>query len=419
MGISLALVGRRVATFVVPLTALAVTQVLPAAAAPPAPPPTLFGETLSGTPTVTMSCDPAKTSSGTFSVSGTAVGPYPGTFTADGSWSIGPVPFGTFAPVATFQETFTITSPVGAVTGTKSLPNVPAPSTYCLSDTTPPTLVMNPFFGRYEATITTASGSYTDRGSETTQIEYMIGWSIPQDTFSEVFYSELPAPIALGPAVVTLSPGVATNPLGATHTVTATVQNAIGQPVPNTTVQFTVAGSVNTTGSCTTDANGECSFSYQGPTLPGQDAITGCAGTNGAPPCGTATKTWVLPVSTPGCQVKNDGWILALDGAKATFGGDAKAATDGTMTGQEKYRDHGASGIDVRSLNILAIVCQNNLEVADVYGQATVNGSGSFLFRIEVTDPDSVGGPDTYGITLDNGYTSGQQPLGGGRVEIQ
>ena len=66
----------------------------------------------------------------------------------------------------------------------------------------------------------------------------------------------------------------------------------------------------------------------------------------------------------------------------------------------------------------LAITCSANLETADIYGQATINGSGSHVFRIEVTDPDSSSGSDTYWIVLDTGYDSGSHPLGGGHVEI-
>ena len=53
--------------------------------------------------------------------------------------------------------------------------------------------------------------------------------------------------------------------------------NAAGNPVQGSTVLFDVQGSVTTSGSCTTDANGQCSFTYQGPQLPGADVITGCA----------------------------------------------------------------------------------------------------------------------------------------------
>lgn len=46
------------------------------------------------------------------------------------------------------------------------------------------------------------------------------------------------------PATLTLAPAADTNPVGTQHCVTATVEDALRNPVPNVTVRFTVAGSV-------------------------------------------------------------------------------------------------------------------------------------------------------------------------------
>jgi hypothetical protein len=193
-------------------------------------------------------------------------------------------------------------------------------------------------------------------------------------------------------------------------------------PMSGVTVFFTVTrapGGVTNTGTCTTGLTGTCSFTYAGPILPAIDAITGCAGPGGAPPCGTATKTWILPVSNPLCKIDitQGGWIIANNGDKVSFGGTAHTDQAGAPSGQEQFTDSPAN-LDVHSINILAITCSPNLELADIYGSATVNGSGSHLFRIEVTDPDSSGGNDTYWIVLDTGYNSGSHALGGGHVEI-
>ncbi len=40
------------------------------------------------------------------------------------------------------------------------------------------------------------------------------------------------------------------------------------------------------------------------------------------------------------------------------------------------------------------------------------------MFRIDVRDGGSGGSNDNYGITLDNGYLSGQHTLQGGNVTI-
>jgi Big-like domain-containing protein len=234
--------------------------------------------------------------------------------------------------------------------------------------------------------------------------------------------------VAGAPATLTLTPATATNPVGTSHTVTATVKDAFGNPTPGITVRFKVTGSVTPSGSCTTAANGQCSFTYQGPTLPGADAITAYADTNNngvqdaGEPGGVATKTWVLPVTTPLCQIiiTNGGRITAANGDKATFGGNAQSSATGETKGNEEYKDHGpAQPLKVQSLNVLAIVCEGTTQ-ASIYGQATIDGAGSFFYRINVKDlADPGAGQDTYWILLSNGYNSGEQKLEAGNVKIR
>ena len=226
------------------------------------------------------------------------------------------------------------------------------------------------------------------------------------------------------PTTVTLTPAADTNPVGTDHKVTATVRDQNGNLMGGVTVYFTVTRTppvaVTNSGSCvTTLPSGSCTFTYPGPILPATDAITGCANSATGPPCGVASKTWVLPVSNPLCtiDITNGGWMIANDGDKVNFGGTVHTDQAGAPSGQEQYGDKPAN-LDVHSIKIDAVTCSANLETADIYGTATINGAGSFVFRIEVSDPDSSSGPDTYWITLDNGYDSGKHPLGGGHVEI-
>jgi hypothetical protein len=223
------------------------------------------------------------------------------------------------------------------------------------------------------------------------------------------------------PATVTLSPTTAVNPVSTSHTVTATVNSVCGTPVGGVTVHFTIAstapGQGVITGTCTTDASGTCSFTYQGPILPGQDAITGCAGPSGAPPCGAATKTWVLPVSSCKGDITNGGWMIDNAGNRVNFGGVAHAdLPPAAPSGEEEFQDQ-PKNINFHSMSILAITCNANLTMADIYGIGTENGEGAHPYRIEVTDPDSTGGADTYWLFTDN-YNSGSHKLGGGTVEI-
>ena len=176
-----------------------------------------------------------------------------------------------------------------------------------------------------------------------------------------------------------------------------------------------------TSGSALTSATGQATFCYTGPALPGADVITAYADTNSnstqdaGEPSDTAAKTWVLPTSTPGCKVTYGGRITAANGDKATFGGNAQVPPKG----QEEYQDHGpAAEMNVHSINVLAVTCSADGTQASIFGQATIDGSGTFNYRIDVEDLGEPGTNDTYRIRLSSGYDSGKQVLEGGNVQV-
>lgn len=217
------------------------------------------------------------------------------------------------------------------------------------------------------------------------------------------------------PADITLTPPTADNLVDSQHCVTATVRDEFGNPVPGATVNFSTAGSTSANGSAVTDADGQASFCYTGPALPGSDVITATA-QGGSDPTATAAKNWVIPPSTPGCKVNTGGRITAANGDKATFGGNVKA--DGAK-GEIEYRDHGpATDISVHSIEVLAVVCSPDGTSARIFGTATVNGSGPFDFRVDVRDLGEPGRTDTYRIRLSNGYDSGERVLDQGNIQI-
>jgi hypothetical protein len=158
--------------------------------------------------------------------------------------------------------------------------------------------------------------------------------------------------------------------------------------------------------------------SLTAPALPGVYTCTVTAIVDGTP---RATQninvTVVPPESTPGCKVTNGGRIETLRGDKATFGGNAKATG---LQGEEEYQDHGpAVDMNVHSINVQAVVCSADGTSASIFGKATVNGSGSFDYRIDVIDNGEPGaGSDTYRIRLSNGYDSGSQTLEGGNIQL-
>jgi hypothetical protein len=163
------------------------------------------------------------------------------------------------------------------------------------------------------------------------------------------------------------------------------------------------------------------------PPLPGPDAITAIADADNdgnfepLEPSGAATKLWIPPTTTPGCEIKitNGGWIIANNGDRASFGGNAKADEDGNVSGQEQYQDHGPADPFNLHGNVLAIVCDATDENrASIFGEATINGAGTHNYRIDVMDLAEPGkGADTYRMRV-NSYDSGEQTLGGGNVQI-
>jgi predicted outer membrane repeat protein len=226
------------------------------------------------------------------------------------------------------------------------------------------------------------------------------------------------------PATLMLAPKTATNLVGTVHCVTATVTDAFGNPTPNVTVRFAVTGSVTAGGSATTNSGGQAQFCYTGPALPGTDSISAFADTDvdsmqdAGEPGDTASKSWVQPASTPNAKVTGSGQITAANGDTATFGVNAQVK-GGTPKGEEEYQDHGpAQPLKVKSLHVQAVVCNASKTQASIFGTATINGGGSFNFRIDVRDLGEPGRSDTYRLRLSSGYDSGQQTLQGGNIQI-
>jgi hypothetical protein len=158
-----------------------------------------------------FTCDKDGTTTVSFQTTGVALGPYTGTFTETGTFTIGPQTDTTIdsrgvGGILAFQATFTILSdfPQGTVTGTKTLaPGAPTQPTLaggfgrCDADgSSPPNdvfaIVTNPFVV-YEAQINATTGSRTDSGTGSVLIHSMP--ILPAVlSFQEVFNSTEPAP---------------------------------------------------------------------------------------------------------------------------------------------------------------------------------------------------------------------------------
>ena len=432
--------GRRVSV----LLALAALLLAIAPAGPAradlAGPPTLQGELLATTGELFdrgASCNPNGTTTQSFHWSGVASGPYPGTFAEDGTLTIGPqtgIGAGRFGfqlgPVLTFDATFTIDSVAGSVAGTKHLIAPVSPNPFPIVQDAPypnNTGMCTTFSGlsilgldnasgfaidargtlHYEASITSPAGTTADHGLafvEAVEVTSVSGIaSAGTGGAKEIFpLSELtPAP-----PVVTVSPPAATNPVGTTHTVTATVLTAALAPLQGVTVRFTVAGSTSATGSCTTGVTGQCSFTYAGPQLPGADTIVAYPDLNGngsVDPGETeasAVKAWVAPASTPG-QVTGGGQIVPAAGAQeVSFGLEAKSAAK--LQASCSVVD---PALDVHVKCVDATTLVESPTHATFFGNATVNGAPT-TYRIDVDDLGHPGaGGDTFKLQTGSGYT--------------
>ena len=161
--------------------ALVLALGVPSAAA--ATVPSLTGETLTG---ASAQGNERACLTPTFSVSGTATGPYSGTFTESGTW----------APLAfSFSTTFTVTSGTTTITGSKAFSrSTPGLSGFfdCGADPTTMDLTGVPF----TATIDTPNGSFHEEG--TSSVDVLI-FASGAATLAETFTSSLSEPVPVAP----------------------------------------------------------------------------------------------------------------------------------------------------------------------------------------------------------------------------
>lgn len=105
---------------------------------------------------------------------------------------------------------------------------------------------------------------------------------------------------------IDLTPDSATNPVGTSHTVTATVREN-GVPLPGKTVTFTVLSGPNAgqTGSSVTDGDGEATFTYTDTGGAGTDSIQASYvdSTEATQLSNVATKTWGTGPAAPSTPI--------------------------------------------------------------------------------------------------------------------
>jgi hypothetical protein len=126
--------------------------------------------------------------------------------------------------------------------------------------------------------------------------------------FSSLFLRATTAIVGEG---IVLAPLSATNPVGGSHTVTATVQDANGVPIVGRTVTFSVVSGPNAgkTGTAATNSAGQASFTYSD-TNPGTDTIQATfVNSQGATEISNmVTKVWTATDATaPTCTLQSVG----------------------------------------------------------------------------------------------------------------
>ena len=202
---------RRVLAVAIGCSVAVLVLRVPAASAQ-VPPPTLTGESFAaglfttpaglGSIAVTSaSCNPAGSSSFSYRVSGPAAGPYPGTFTETSTVTMGPqnIPSGFSNPTALltgWTVIFTITSPAGSVTGTKTLPAGTIGVGICTTASQSPVGVEQyaanvvPPGLAYTATATVSGAQFGDHGLSVPVTFNDVPATAASNNFNESFTSE-------------------------------------------------------------------------------------------------------------------------------------------------------------------------------------------------------------------------------------
>jgi hypothetical protein len=265
-----------------------------------------------------------------------------------------------------------------------------------------------------------------------------------------------------------LTPATARNQAGTSHTVTATITTTDqqGHPSPGAgvAVEFDVISGPNagqgshppantgcSTTDCTTDTNGQVSWTYTSNGTSGTDTIRACFAERPAVvqnvgdeqrTCDTATKTWgsFTGKVTGGGQVQGDpvfspvGDLISLPALVPSLAGPSSQATFGFAVtccapkGNLEYNDH-QMGVRIKAQSITQLfISSPGTSCSAIPGSkhATFTGTASVIrpigtttepFTVDVDDCGEPGTADTFGIETMS-YSNGPNPLIGGNIQI-
>jgi uncharacterized repeat protein (TIGR01451 family) len=209
---------------------------------------------------------------------------------------------------------------------------------------------------------------------------------------------------------IVLTPPTAQNEAGTSHTVTATVTSA-GNPLPGGLVSFSVIAGPNTgevsnpnTGECsansdcTTDSNGQVSWTYTSNGSAGTDTIQACFNDAGTTKCATAEKTWI--VSNADLSITKTGSAFVQSGGSITYNITVQNAGPANAS-NVMVNDPLPAGETLVSATPSQGTCSGTVTCS--LGSISSGGSATITIVANVTAP--------CGSTLDNTATvSGHQP---------
>lgn len=230
------------------------------------------------------------------------------------------------------------------------------------------------------------------------------------------------------PGTLTLTPEADINPVGTSHTVTATARDALGNPWVGAQICFFVDGSVDfvADGSCTTNTSGQCNFTYGGPLSPGADLIEAFVNQNSNRDClhtpdpflefpqAEATKAWIFTTPPEG-SVTGGG---QTGGRPVTFGFNARTdpKINGTCTVIDQSTD---PHIMIKCTTVISVtVVQAPTEggTAHIEATGTINGVQTSI-QIDVTDVSEPNrGADQFLISTPS--YSGGGPVTQGNIQV-
>jgi uncharacterized repeat protein (TIGR01451 family) len=292
---------------------------------------------------------------------------------------------GTVAAGATTGYTVTVDNPNAAAVALDSLTDtLPAGFTYVQNSTTGATTA-NPTIVGQELTW---SGISATGGGASTSLHFSVtASSVPgaytnQVTATAEAYTIAPtgptASITVtgtsSPLVIALTPETATNPVGTSHTVTATVtRNAVAQSGVPVSFQVLTGPNSGTSGTVQTNASGVAAFSYTGGATPGTDSIRASAiDEETSVFSNTVTKTWTA-ASSP--------LVLALTPATATN----PVGTNHTVTVHATR-----NGVAQNEVNVSFAVTSGPNAGSEGSGSTNASGDATFTYSSAVAGTDTI-----------------------------